>query len=56
MISKQKLLQWVEDKRFVYSEPYENEEVENMCKQSLHILNALKRSIDLGEFVVDNGE
>lgn len=53
MLDKQKLLQWIEDKQFVYSEPYEESDtVEKIVgyKNVVMILRVLKRDIDRNEF------
>lgn len=56
MISKQKILQWIEDKKYVYSGPYSDNWEAKRCIGSLNILSMMERDIELGEFVVDNGE
>lgn len=56
MISKQKLLQWVKDHQDIYGPPYQDEEEINRFKSALVVLDILRRDINAGEFVVDNGE
>ena len=56
MISKQKLLQWIESKKYVYGPPYDTVLSMTKCKAALNALNMLEHQIELGEFVVDNGE
>ena len=63
MISKQKLLQFIEDKKYVYTvEDYDCAAADATAEElaewagCLRMLNMIKYQIELGEFVVDNGE
>jgi hypothetical protein len=51
-ISKQKLLQWVEDKKYVYSAPELDDSPEEIAKWSgcMKMLNMIERMVELGEF------
>lgn len=53
MIDEQKLLQWIEDKKYVFEItdgclPYEDEY--KHCQGALKVLSLLDRAIELGEF------
>ncbi|CAN7358292.1 hypothetical protein [Paenibacillus sp. LjRoot56] len=52
MADNQKLLTWIEDKRYVYSGPYEGNLPLDIArwKGALKILDMLEGDLDLGEF------
>ncbi|MDR6555469.1 hypothetical protein J2736_006731 [Paenibacillus qinlingensis] len=50
MISKQKLLQWIEDKRHSFTGPYDTKDDEMYCKGAKRVLARLEQVIELGEF------
>lgn len=57
MIDKQKLLHWIDDKKYVYSvEEYDHAAAEDSpeelaeWKGCMKMLNMIKRMIELGEF------
>ncbi|MDQ0873768.1 hypothetical protein QFZ77_002427 [Paenibacillus sp. V4I3] len=55
MIDKQKLIKWIEDKKYVYTmdeELLESEEIA-LCKGAMKILNRLSWEISIGEFDVE---
>jgi hypothetical protein len=59
MIDEKKLLQWIEDKKYVFAAgPGDFDDYEDYvkCQGSLKVLGMIERDIELGEFVVDNGE
>lgn len=52
-IDKQKLLQWIEDEKFVFSGPYDaSESSDNILRYQGRLLqlSKLERAIELGEF------
>ena len=54
MINKQKLLQWVEDKKYVYSPSASDSELDAAeWKGSRNVLFMLERDIENGEFVIE---
>ncbi len=58
MLDKQKLLTWIEDKKYVYEVPDEyGDSKEELAewKGCMKVLNIIKWQIERGEFVVDNG-
>lgn len=52
MIDKQNLLQWISDKKYVFSEPYDTKTHETVCKSINAVLNRLEQSINSGEFEI----
>lgn len=56
MIDKQKLLQWVEDERYVYSEPYDDTDTPDdirVYKAKINTLRHLEIHIAAGSFDVE---
>ena len=56
MISEQKLLQWIENKKYVYSvgpEYFDDIEEVSMCNGARKALNQLRHALETGEFGVE---
>ena len=55
-IDKQKLLSWINDKKYVYSvgQEYLDREEIDMCKGAVKVLNMINYYIELGEFETDD--
>jgi hypothetical protein len=52
MLDKQKLLQWVETKLYVYDGPYDDEADEASCKGRVDLLRILEMDIAAGRLDV----